>query len=46
MYNPTKKEKEKQLTMFLPKNLLSELDEIPFINKESVIYIFFNSFYR
>jgi len=32
------KKTEKNLSLFLPKNLLSDLDEIPFAHKEKVIY--------
>ena len=31
------KEKEKKLSVFLPKNLLSDLEEIPFSPQEKVI---------
>ena len=32
------KDKEKKLSVLLPKNLLSDLEEIPFVYKEKVIY--------
>ena len=35
---------EKKLSVFLPKNLLSDIEEIPYINQENVNYIF-NIFY-
>ena len=34
------KESEKNLSVFLPKNLLSDLDEIPFVHEENVIYFY------
>jgi hypothetical protein len=34
------KDKEKKLSVFLPKNLLSDLDEIPFAHQEKVIYFY------
>jgi hypothetical protein len=34
------KDKEKKLSVFLPKNLLSDLEEIPFAYKEKVIYYY------
>ena len=37
MMNKTTKEKEKKLSTLLPKNLLVDLEEIPFSNQEKVI---------
>jgi hypothetical protein len=37
MLGKNSNEKEKKLSIFLPKNLLSDLEEIPFSPKEKVI---------
>ena len=37
MLGKNSNEKEKKLSVFLPKNLLSDLEEIPFSLKEKVI---------
>ena len=37
MINKINKEKEKKLSTLLPKNLLIDLDEIPFSSQEKVI---------
>jgi len=38
MFGNKKDEKEKKLSTLLPKNLLSELDEIPYFHHEKVIH--------
>lgn len=45
MLGKNNKEKEKKLSLFFPKNFLSDIDEIPFEEQEKVIYLYLN-FYK
>jgi hypothetical protein len=39
MHDKNIKEKDHKLSIFLPQNLLSELEEIPFANQEKVMIL-------
>jgi len=45
MLGKNSKEKEKKLSAFLPKNLLSDLEEIPYSFQEKVIILLYNLSY-
>ena len=42
MLEKNSNEKEKKLSAFLPKNLLSDLEDIPYSSQEKVIKLLYN----